>query len=76
LSCQSRINIKANIVVCVDAGHTHKNRCHFLSYTGISPEASVHLSSPERVTDIRPGVDVILKCKAEGTPELTYEWFR
>lgn len=49
------------------------NACFF---AGISQSASVHLSSPERTSDIRPGVNVILRCKVDATTDVVYEWFR
>lgn len=38
--------------------------------------ASVVLQSPETPDKLTNGVELILRCRAEGNPELQYEWYR
>ena len=44
--------------------------------TGLQQEAEVQLKSPKTEAEVLEGVDVMLKCSAEGNPEPTVVWER
>lgn len=48
----------------------------FLYFPGISTHTAVALAAPERAADIRLGVEVILRCRVEGTSDISFDWFR
>ncbi|XP_076365318.1 inactive tyrosine-protein kinase 7-like isoform X1 [Tachypleus tridentatus] len=41
----------------------------------IGNEAKVQLHSPQSSENLTTGGDMVLRCKVEGNPEITYEWF-
>lgn len=48
----------------------------YFCLVGLREKAEVQLVSPDSKEKIRPGQEVILKCHAEGFPEVKVEWYR
>ena len=47
-----------------------------LVFLGISKGAEVQLKHPKEEAGLAEGVDLILKCHAEGNPEPHFEWYK
>jgi len=56
----------------------NKNKKIYLivQYAGMDKTAQVELKQPKELTDITEGMELILKCQAEGNPEPSVEWYR
>lgn len=48
----------------------------FYCLTGLDETVSVILQSPDTVAKIVEGIELNLRCRADGNPELRYEWYR
>ncbi|XP_013793895.2 inactive tyrosine-protein kinase 7-like [Limulus polyphemus] len=59
----------------VDNGTSVRSRPAQMDVQWIGDKAKVQLHSPKTPEELFIGGDMVLRCKADGNPEITYQWF-
>ncbi|XP_049864534.1 inactive tyrosine-protein kinase 7-like [Schistocerca gregaria] len=66
----------ACIATNTSTGFSLRSRAVSLIIHWLGEQVSVQLQSPSAAADIAPGHDVSLRCKADGSGDLRYAWYR
>ncbi|XP_037080569.1 inactive tyrosine-protein kinase 7-like [Pollicipes pollicipes] len=64
------------IAMNVTTGFSLTSLAASLTIQWLEPTARVQLQTPPDPADVRPGQDVVLRCRADGSGELAYHWYR